>query len=81
MAAAKTVDAVTDLNLSRYMGRWYQIACMPSRFQPSEGVNTRATYTLKDDGTVGVLNETWSDGKRGFIEVSLQSLHSQSQRL
>ena len=73
MAAAKAVDVVTDLNLPRYMGRWYQIACMPSRFQPSEGINTRATYTLKDDGTVGVLNETWSNGKRGFIEVSLQS--------
>ncbi|KAL4562850.1 hypothetical protein LXL04_026881 [Taraxacum kok-saghyz] len=35
---------------------------------PKNGVNTRATYTLKDDGTVHVLNDTWSEGKRGFIE-------------
>lgn len=68
MAAAKTVDVVTDLNSSRYTGRWYEIASMPSRFQLSEGVNTCATNTLKDDGSVGVL--TCSNGKRGFIIVS-----------
>ncbi|BBH08587.1 temperature-induced lipocalin [Prunus dulcis] len=52
----------------RYMGRWYEIASFPSRFQPKNGENTRATYTLRDDGTVNVLNETWSDGKRSSIE-------------
>lgn len=50
------------------MGRWYEIASFPSRFQPKNGENTRATYTLNEDGTVNVLNETWSEGKRGFIE-------------
>ncbi|XWS17764.1 hypothetical protein CRYUN_Cryun33cG0095700 [Craigia yunnanensis] len=33
-------------------------------------MNTRATYTLNEDGTVNVLNETWSDGKRAYIEGS-----------
>ncbi|CAI0391237.1 unnamed protein product [Linum tenue] len=42
---------------------------VPALFQPKKGENTRATYTLKEDGaTVGVLNETWSDRKRSFIE-------------
>uniref|UniRef100_A0A5B7C1R6 Putative Temperature-induced lipocalin n=1 Tax=Davidia involucrata TaxID=16924 RepID=A0A5B7C1R6_DAVIN len=50
------------------MGRWYEIASFPSRFQPKSGINTRATYTLREDGTVNVLNETWTDGKRGYIE-------------
>ncbi|CAI0625540.1 unnamed protein product [Linum tenue] len=51
------------------MGRWYEIACFPSRSQPRDGENTRATYTLKEYGaTVGVLNETWSGGKRSYIE-------------
>ncbi|XP_020209829.1 temperature-induced lipocalin-1-like [Cajanus cajan] len=66
--ANKAMEVVKGLDLARYMGRWYEIACFPSRFQPSDGVNTRATYTLKDDGTVNVLNETWSAGKRSFIE-------------
>lgn len=65
---SKAMEVVKGLDVKRYMGRWYEIACFPSRFQPSDGVNTRATYTLRDDGTVNVLNETWSGGKRSFIE-------------
>ncbi|KAK7388346.1 hypothetical protein VNO78_23161 [Psophocarpus tetragonolobus] len=64
------MEVVKNLDMKRYMGRWYEIACLPSRFQASDGVNTRATYTLRDDGTVNVLNETWSGGKSSFIEGS-----------
>ncbi|KAK8550491.1 hypothetical protein V6N12_039197 [Hibiscus sabdariffa] len=64
----KTMEVVKNLDIEKYMGRWYEIASFPSRFQPKNGVNTRATYTLNEDGTVHVLNETWSDGKRGYIE-------------
>ncbi|WOH01127.1 hypothetical protein DCAR_0520508 [Daucus carota subsp. sativus] len=70
MATKKGMQTVKGLDLKRYMGRWYEIASFPSRFQPKNGANTRATYTLRDDGIVNVLNETWSDGKRGFIEGS-----------
>lgn len=59
---------VKGLDLGRYMGRWYEIASIPSRFQPKNGVNTRATYALREDGVVNVVNETWSDGKRNSIE-------------
>ncbi|CAN4094642.1 unnamed protein product [Withania somnifera] len=62
------MEVVKNLDLNRYMGRWYEIASFPSRFQPKDGVDTRATYTLNGDGTVHVLNETWSNGKRGYIE-------------
>ncbi|KVI04392.1 Calycin [Cynara cardunculus var. scolymus] len=43
-------------------------ASIPSLDQPKNGTNSRATYTLNSDGTVHVLNKTWSDRKRGFIE-------------
>lgn len=66
--AKKEMEVVKGVDLQRYMGRWYEIASFPSRNQPKNGTDTRATYTLKEDGTVHVLNETWSDGKRGFIE-------------
>lgn len=68
MPAKKELEVVKGLDLQRYMGRWYEIASFPSRFQPKSGINTRATYTLKEDSTVNVLNETWTDGKRGSIE-------------
>ncbi|KAI4379339.1 hypothetical protein MLD38_005653 [Melastoma candidum] len=64
----KEIEVVKGVNLERYMGRWYEIASFPSFFQPKNGVDTRATYTLNPDGTVHVLNETWSDGKRSSIQ-------------
>jgi len=66
--ANNEMKVAKDVDLKRYMGRWYEIASFPSRFQPKNGENTRATYTLKEDGTVNVLNETWTNGKRGYIE-------------
>ncbi|XP_068653449.1 temperature-induced lipocalin-1-like [Aristolochia californica] len=68
--APKEMEVVKGLDLQRYMGRWYEIASFPSLFQPKNGVNTRATYNLNEDGTVHVLNETWTDGKRGYIQGS-----------
>uniref|UniRef100_A0A5B7A4W2 Putative apolipoprotein D n=1 Tax=Davidia involucrata TaxID=16924 RepID=A0A5B7A4W2_DAVIN len=68
--AKKEMEVVKGLDLQRYMGRWYEIASFPSRFQPKSGINTRATYTLKEDGTVNVLNETFTDGKKGSIQGS-----------
>jgi len=63
MSASSTLPTVSGLDLARYMGRWYEIASMPSRFQPSDTTNTRATYELQSDGNVSVLNETFkSDG-------------------
>ncbi|CAL0330439.1 unnamed protein product [Lupinus luteus] len=64
----KELKVVKGLDLKRYMGRWYEIASFQSFFQPKDGRDTRATYTLKDDGTVHVLNETWTGGKRISIE-------------
>jgi apolipoprotein D and lipocalin family protein len=53
VAELKTVSKV---DLTRYVGRWYEIARYPNRFQ--EGCrDTTATYTLKENGTVKVLNE------------------------
>ncbi|KAJ4752932.1 Temperature-induced lipocalin [Rhynchospora pubera] len=68
MAKTKEMTVVRGLDLARYMGRWYEIASFPTFFQPKDGRNTRATYNLNDDGTVHVLNETWSGGKRDYIE-------------
>ncbi|EHA8590168.1 temperature-induced lipocalin-1 [Cocos nucifera] len=66
--STKEMMVVKGLDVERYMGRWYEIASFRSFFQPKNGENTRATYTLNSDGTVQVLNETWSDGKRDSIE-------------
>jgi apolipoprotein D and lipocalin family protein len=44
------------------LGKWYEIAHLPARFQ--EGCSdTTATYTLSKDGSISVLNECVRNGK------------------
>ncbi|NBA94117.1 lipocalin family protein [Pseudomonas sp. R5(2019)] len=48
----KTVDSV---DLKRYQGTWYELARMPMLFQRN-CAQSEAHYSLKLDGSVGVLN-------------------------
>lgn len=49
------LETVPQVDLSRYVGTWYEIANFPQRFQ--EGcTGTTANYTLKEDGEIRVLN-------------------------
>ena len=45
-----------QVELSRYLGRWYEVARMPSWFE-NDLVGVTATYTLKSDGEIEVRNE------------------------
>ena len=57
------LQPVAKVDLSRYTGTWYEIASYPQRFQ--EGCTaTTATYTLRDDGKIGVTNR----GRKGSLE-------------
>lgn len=52
------LSVVSSVDLNRYTGTWYEIARYPHSFQ--EGcVGSRATYTLRDDGKISVLNECY----------------------
>ncbi len=53
---APSETAVRGFDVSRYLGKWYEIGSNPQRF--SKGCNcTRATYSLKSAKEVAVLNE------------------------
>ena len=47
---------VPQVDLERYLGRWYEIASIPQSFQKG-CTATRATYTARGDGSIDVLNE------------------------
>jgi apolipoprotein D and lipocalin family protein len=50
------LEVVPQVDLNRYMGVWYEIARFP--FLAQEGCfATTATYALRPDGTVSVLNQ------------------------
>lgn len=52
----KALEVVPRVDLERYLGTWYEIATIPQRFQ-KDCVGVTATYTLRDDGTIEVLNK------------------------
>lgn len=63
-ACTKDFDnsTVTEFDLSRYLGEWYEIARYDHSFERGMD-NTMASYSLMDDGMVLVLNSGWKDGK------------------
>jgi len=60
------LEVVSYVDLNRYTGTWFEIARFPHRFQ--EGcVGSRATYTLLEDGKIGVLNQCYKGSLNGEI--------------
>ena len=70
------IKAVDGFDINRYLGVWYEVARLDHRFE--RGLETiSATYTLREDGGVDVLNKGWdtkagewhqAQGKAYFVE-------------
>jgi apolipoprotein D and lipocalin family protein len=52
----KPPSVVSDVDLNRYVGMWYEIARLPNFFERKLKC-TSATYTLRSDGKITVLNK------------------------
>ncbi len=57
MTIATSLPTQDWVDLARYAGRWYEIARLPNRFQQQCAGDVAATYTLRPDGRVTVVNE------------------------
>ncbi|MBQ5947326.1 lipocalin family protein [Massilia sp. ST3] len=55
-AAAAPLATIPALDLQRYLGTWYEIARFPNDFQKKCVGDTTATYSLREDGRVAVVN-------------------------
>lgn len=51
----KVPTVVSNVDLNRYKGTWYEIARLPNSFEKKLKCIT-ATYSLRDDGKIQVLN-------------------------
>jgi apolipoprotein D and lipocalin family protein len=60
------LEVVSHVDLDRYVGRWYEIASFPQRFQRG-CVATRATYSRRDDGRIRVVNECRNQSFQGEL--------------
>jgi apolipoprotein D and lipocalin family protein len=58
------LETVPRVDLARYVGAWYEIASFPQRFQKG-CVATTATYTVRADGDIDVLNRCRKDALDG----------------
>lgn len=56
------LQVVPAVDLSRYIGTWYEIASFPQRFQKG-CTDSRAEYRIRPDGDVEVLNSCLRNGK------------------
>lgn len=61
------LPVVNSVDLSSYVGTWYEIASFPQSFQ--EGCSaTTATYSLRSDGQIDVLNQCRKGGLNGELD-------------
>lgn len=61
-AARVDNNPVKSLDLTRYLGTWYEIARFDHSFERGME-NVVAEYLLRDDGKIDVINSGWKDGK------------------
>jgi len=60
---------VKELDLNRYLGKWYEIARFPHSFEKNL-VGVTATYSLRDDGKIKVLNQGYKNTLDGELSVA-----------
>lgn len=61
------LQTVSSVDVERYMGRWYEIARLPNRFE-KDCFCVRAEYMLLADGTIKVVNSCRKDSVTGEEE-------------
>ena len=50
------LQTVEQVDLTRYLGRWFEVAKLPNRFQDHCACDTTAEYEALDDGRIRVVN-------------------------
>lgn len=61
MPPLPSLTTVQSLDVTRYMGTWFEIAKYPNRFQSQCFADTQAQYQLQADGGVQVINRCRKD--------------------
>jgi len=62
------ITPVKDFELSRYLGPWHEVARLDHRFERGL-TKVTATYSLREDGSVKVLNRGWDAAKGQWKEA------------
>jgi apolipoprotein D and lipocalin family protein len=60
--STESIPVVKSLDLQRYLGTWHEVARLPHSFENGLDKVT-ATYTLRDDGKIDVVNKGFDTAK------------------
>ena len=63
---SRSVRTVERVDLARYVGDWHEIARFPNRFQRSCAGEVVATYAVRTDGRVDVVNRCVGEDGRAI---------------
>ena len=66
--STSNLEVVSDFEVERYLGVWYEAARMPHGFEKDLS-SVSATYSFNEDGTIKVLNRGYNDKKLEWEEI------------
>lgn len=67
--APRELSTVEEVDINKYIGTWYEIARLPNRFE--KGLEcVSATYSIKDNGKIEVLNKGYLIEKKGEFKTA-----------
>jgi apolipoprotein D and lipocalin family protein len=68
MAMPEGASAVENFSLERYLGTWYEVARLDHGFERGM-TQVTATYSMRDDGGVRVLNRGYKEKKSSWKDA------------
>jgi len=79
LVSGKEPRTVDKVDLDRYQGTWYEIAKLPNWFQKKCFKNTTASYILREDGLIHVINRCIEeDGEINEVEGKARIVDKQT---
>jgi apolipoprotein D and lipocalin family protein len=79
-AQGQAVRTVPFVDLDRYKGDWFEIARFPNRFQRQCVADVRASYSVRPDGSIDVVNRcrtaTGQTEARGIARLVDERTHA-----
>ena len=60
-------STVKELDIKKYMGKWYEIARLPNSFEKGL-VGVTASYSIRKDGKISVLNQGYKNDLNGKLK-------------
>lgn len=63
-------ETVKNLDLSKYLGKWYEIARFPHSFEKGL-VGVTATYSMREDGKIKVVNQGYKNSLQGELSTAI----------